>query len=429
MQQMTNNYRAAASAPLLVAASLLLAACAEPATEAEPVQEAAPPAPASTATAYTGARVIVGNGEVVENATFVVDNGEFTAVGAAGAVTVPAGAAQVDLSGQTVMPMILDSHVHTSLDPDALVIDLQRRAVMGVSAALSMGRDAYDELLAVRDNPPPMAARFRTAGRGISRPEPGRPTEPHWIDTPDEAREAVRTEAARGVDIIKVWVDDRDGQYPKITPELSAAIVDEAHQQGLTVAAHIFTLDDGKDLVEVGIDVFAHGVRDRDIDDEFVEAVQARPGLIMIPNLAERGVPTDLSWLEGLMPADELAAAQAENVMDAELQEGYGIQARNLARLAAETELRIAMGTDGNTYWGAHVEMEDMVVAGMSPADVLVAATSVGAEVLGIDNAGSVETGKYADFIVLEANPLDDITNTRQIADVYFGGQVVDRTL
>jgi len=428
MQQMTTSYRAAASAPLLVAASLLLVACAEPATEAVPMQEAAPPPPASTATAYTGARVIVGNGEVVENATFVVDNGEFTAVGAAGAVTVPAGAAQIDLSGQTVMPMIVDSHVHLSLSVDGLVRDLQRRAVMGVSAALSMGRDAYDELLAVRDNPPPMAARFRTAGRGISRPEPGRPTEPHWVDTEEEAREAVRTEAARNVDIIKVWVDDRDGQYPKITPELSAAIIDEAHQQGLTASAHIFTLEDGRDLVEAGIDVLAHGVRDRDIDDEFVEAVQARPALVMIPNLPERGVPTDLGWLEGLMPADELAAAQAENVMDAEIQAVHGIQARNLARLA-DAGMRIAMGTDGNTYWGAHVEMEDMVVAGMSPADVLVAATSVGAEVLGIDNAGSIEAGKYADFIVLEANPLDDITNTREIVDVYFGGQVVDRTL
>ena len=345
------------------------------------MQEAAPPPPASTATAYTGARVIIGNGDVIENATFVVDNGEFTAVGAAGSVNAPAGAAEVDLSGMTVMPMILDAHVHTSLSVDGLTRDLQRRAVMGVSAALSMGRDAYDELLAVRDNPPPMAARFRTAGRGISRPEPGRPTEPHWVDTTGEAREAVRTEAARNVDIIKVWVDDRDGQYPKITPELSAAIIDEAHQNGLTVAAHIFTLEDGKDLVAAGVDVLAHGVRDRDIDDAFVASVRARPELIMIPNLPERGVPTDLGWLEGLMPASELAAAHAGNVMDTEAQAAHGIQARNLARLD-DAGMRIAMGTDGNTYWGAHVEMEDMVVAGMSPADVLVAATSVGAEVM-----------------------------------------------
>ncbi|MDH3418699.1 MAG: amidohydrolase family protein [Gammaproteobacteria bacterium] len=428
MNRVTTSYRAAAEASVLMALSLLLVACGQPATEPEPMQETAPPPPASTATAYTGARVIVGNGNVIENATFVVDNGEFTAVGAAGSVSAPAGAAEVDLSGMTVMPMIIDSHVHTTLSVEGLTQDMQRRAVMGVSAALSMGRDAYDELLALRDNPPPMAARFRTAGRGISRPEPGRPTEPHWVDTTDEAREAVRTEAARRVDIIKVWVDDRDGQYPKITPELFAAIIDEAHLYGLRVAAHIFTLEDGKDLVAAGVDVLAHGVRDRDIDDEFVEAVRAHPELIMIPNLPERGVPTDLSWLEGLMPADELAAVQAGNVMDTDAQEAYGIQARNLARLD-DAGMRIAMGTDGNVYWGAHIEMEDMVVAGMSPADVLVSATSVGADVVGIEDAGTIEPGKYADFIVLEANPIEDIRNTRRIADVYFGGQVVDRTL
>lgn len=428
MNRVTTSYHAAAEACVLTALSLLLVACGQPATEPEPMQETAPPPPASTAMAYTGARVIVGNGDVIENATFVVDNGEFTAVGAAGSVSAPAGAAEVDLSGMTVMPMIVDAHVHTTLSVEGLTQDMQRRAVMGVSAALSMGRDAYDELLALRDNPPPMAARFRTAGRGISRPEPGRPTEPHWVDTTDEARGAVRTEAARRVDIIKVWVDDRDGQYPKITPELSAAIIDEAHLYGLRVAAHIFTLEDGKDLVAAGVDVLAHGVRDRDIDDEFVEAVRAHPDLIMIPNLPERGVPTDLSWLEGLMPADELAAVQAGNVMDTDAQEAYGIQGRNLARLD-DAGMRIAMGTDGNVYWGAHIEMEDMVVAGMSPADVLVSATSVGADVVGIEDAGTIEPGKYADFIVLEANPIEDIRNTRRITDVYFGGQVVDRTL
>lgn len=428
MRTMTTSCHPAINVSVLTTLSLLLLACGQPATDSEPMQEAAPAPPASTATAYTGARVIVGNGNVIENATFVVDNGEFTAVGSAGSVNAPAGAAEVDLGGMTVMPTIIDSHVHTSLTVDGLTRDLQRRLVMGVSGALSMGRDAYDELLAVRDNPPPMAARFRTAGRGISRPEPGRPTEPHWVDTVAEARQAVRTEAARGVDIIKVWIDDRDGQYDKITPELSAAIIDEAHAQGLWATAHIFTLDDARPLVDAGLDVFAHGVRDRDIDDAYIQSVRAHPDLIMIPNLPERGVPTDLSWLEGLMPADELTAAQAQNVSDPEAQEFHGIQARNLNRLA-DAGMKIAMGTDGNTYWGAHVEMEDMVVAGMSPSEVIVSATSVGAEVLGLEDAGTIEPGKYADFIVLEANPLDDITNTRRIADVYFGGQVVDRTL
>jgi imidazolonepropionase-like amidohydrolase len=415
-----------------LAALALLAACSQPEPEMPAASDAATPAPAptSTAVAYEGARLLLGDGRVIENGTFVVDNGEFTAVGAAGSVNVPAGAAVVNLAGRTVMPTILDAHVHTRNDSVAsLEEDLRRRAVFGVSGAMSMGRDDDDALLALRGNEAPGLARFYTAGRGISRPEPGRPTEPHWVDTPDQAREAARTEVGRGVDIVKVWVDDRNGQYPKITPELYGAIIDETHRLGGRVSAHIWSLEDGKGLVSANLDVFAHGVRDRDIDDEFVQLVRNDPDLIMIPNLPERGEPTDLSYVEGIMPADEVARLQAENTTMPELHDAFGIQARNLARLTAETDLRIAMGTDGNVYWGAHIEMEDMVVAGMSTADVIVAATSNAAAAMGIDDAGTIEAGKRADFLVLEANPLDDITNTRRIVDVYLLGTAVDRRI
>ena len=383
------------------------------------------PAPEpTTAVVYEGARLIVGDGSTIENAVFTVDAGQFVAVGAAEDVTVPDGAARVDLGGMTVMPAIVDAHVHLNTTREALIDDLERRAYFGVGAAMSMGSDISDTPLALRSELISGTARFRSAGSGITRPEPGR-REVHWINTEEEARRAMQEEAARNVDLIKIWVDDRDGQYEKLTPELYGAVIDEAHANNLRVSAHIFTLEDAKGLLRAGVDIFAHGVRDQDIDDEFVEMIAERPGVVLIPNLPSRGVSTDLGWLEGAVPDDELASLQAEGA-NPEAQASFDIQARNLARLSEEG-MTIAFGTDGNTPWAPHVEMEDMVAAGMSPADVIVAATRNAAEVMGLDGAGTVEAGKSADFVVLEANPLDDITNTRRIASVYLRGEAVDR--
>jgi imidazolonepropionase-like amidohydrolase len=235
----------------------------------------------------------------------------------------------------------------------------------------------------------------------------------------------VRAEAARGVDIIKIWVDDRGGQYAKMTPELYGAVIDEAHQNGIRVTAHIFTLADAKGLLEAGIDAFAHGVRDMDIDDEFVAMVEARPEVVLVPNMPYRGIPTDYSWLAGFVSAEQLDNLQSQTANPL-AQEGWGIQARNLDRLN-QAGMRIALGTDGNTPYAAHVEIEDMVASGMSAMEAIVAATSNSAEFLGMEDTGIIAVGRSADFIVLDANPLEDITNTRQIRDVYLCGERVDR--
>ena len=379
-------------------------------------------------TVFEGARVIVGDGRApIENATLVVDGSRITQVGRAADVKVPAGAMRVSLTGKTVMPTIIDTHTHLSQDREALTQDLRRRAYYGVSAAMSLGQDVGDLPFKMRAETLPGAARFFTAGRGLTAPEPGRTTAPYWVQSAAEARKAVQELATQKVDIVKIWVDDRNGQYKKLTPDIYGAAIDEAHKNKLRVTAHLFTLEDAKGLWKAGIDAFAHGVRDRDIDDEFLAMVKTRPAFVLVPNLPDRGVKTDLSWLRDSLQPGEWQKLEAANTDRPDAQMQFGIQARNLAKRSA-AGVRIAVGSDGNTPWAPHAEMADMVAAGMTPMQVIVAATRNGAEFLRINDAGTIAAGKSADFIVLDANPLDDITNTRRIASVYLRGAAVNRS-
>lgn len=401
---------------------------------------------------FEGARLVNGDGSVVENSAFAIDNGKFTAVGKKGGVKAPAGAARVDLSGKTVMPALIDTHVHLgwyvvktnqmgadTYSRENLIDHLERVAYYGVSAVQSMGIDPGETGYQIRADPPPNTALFRLAGRGMAMPKAG-PGRSYWqpvaygVTTDAEARADVRELAAKKVDLVKIWVDDRNGTVPKLTPELYRSIIDEAHKNNLRVAAHVFYLSDAKELLRSGIDIFAHLVRDRDVDAELVGMLKQHPNLYAMTTLPDRETTeSDLTFAGETVPAsqikrmrDELAAVKPEDAKKA--REAYGIQSRNLVKYY-KAGVHIALATDSSTAvgWNVHQEMTDMVAAGLTPKQVIVAATKTAAQLMKLNQLGMVAAGKSADFIVLDANPLDDINNTRKIAGVYERGNKLDR--
>jgi imidazolonepropionase-like amidohydrolase len=398
-----------------------------------------------SATLFEGARLITGDGSApIENSAFLMENNRITSVGRKGELNAPAGAARVDLTGKTVMPALVDAHTHLgwaiiktgqmgkdTYTKENLIDHLHRLAYYGVAATQSMGIDPGETPYEVRANPVPDAALFRTSGRGMGRTNAG-PGRPYWqpvayaVESEDDGRKAVQELAAKKVDWVKIWVDDRNGTVPKLTPAMYRAIIDEAHKHELRVVAHIFYLEDAKDLLRAGIDGFAHGVRDKDIDDEFLRLMKERPNVFVIPNLPDIGTALkDPAFLQETVPAAEIQKLKPPTQ---EALDFFWVQARNLKKLN-DAGARIGFGTDSSTAvgWTDHEELTDMVTAGMTPAQVIVAATKTSAEILKLDQLGMVAAGKSADFIVLNANPLDDITNTRRIAQVYLRGKQVDR--
>jgi imidazolonepropionase-like amidohydrolase len=406
---------------------------------------------------FEGARLIVGDGRVIETSALLVQNNRFTRVGRKGEVQAAAGVVRVDLTGKTVMPAIVDPHNHMGYTNQktgvsskdnftraTLVDHLQRYAYYGVAATMSMGLDRWDvnpELpYQLRNEVIPNAALFLTVGRGIAATPMAGPTATYRLGVPygamseAEGRKDVQELVARKVPIIKIWVDDRLGTVPKIQPNVYRAIIDEAHKLNTRVVAHIFALEDGKDLLKAGVDGFAHGVRDKDIDDEYLAIVRQHPNVWVEPNLPEQPEgPESLDWLADTIPAaqlkrmkDQLASrtpAQSKALADA-----FGIQCRNLKKIR-DAGVKIAFATDAgvDVAWTVHTELSDMVQCGVPPAEALMAATRTAAEVVRLDQLGMVAAGKSADFIVLDANPLDAIAGTRRINKVYLRGKEVDR--
>jgi len=407
----------------------------------------------NNAVLFEGARLITGDGSAaIESSAFVMDNNRFTSVGKKGEVRAPAGAARVDLSGKTVMPALIDAHTHLgwavirtgeinkdTYSKDNLTDHLRRMAYYGIAATFNMGTDPGDVGFQLRAQPPAGAALLRLAGRGMGKPNAG-PGAEYWrpvaygITSEADARKAVQELAAKKVDIVKIWVDDRNGAVEKLTPDLYRAVIDEAHKRNLRVSAHIYYLADAKDLLRAGIDGFMHGVRDKDVDDEFIQLFKQHPNVFLTPNLPDKGnSEEDFAFMAGTVPASEVKKArdaQARRTPEQQkrAREFFDLQARNLAKLNA-AGVKIAFGTDSGTTvgWDAHQELADMVTAGMTPSQVIIAATKTSADVMKLNQLGTVAASKSADFIVLDANPLDNIGNTRKIAKVYIRGKELDR--
>ena len=439
---------------------LLLAVVVAAAGSADTAAQAPRPA---EATLFEGARLITGDGGApIERSAFLIQNGRFTRVGRQGEVPAPAGAVRVDVTGKTVIPALIDAHSHIGYMKDLTsgpqnytrenILDhLYKFAYFGVAASQAMGSDfgelpfqLREEMRAGKD---PDAARFLTAGRGLAPIEEISPANmrhaAYVVTTVEGARADVQELAQRKVPLIKMWVDTRGGTIKTLTPDLYGAILDEAHKHGMRVAVHATGLMDAKNLLRAGIDVFAHMISD--VDEELLALFKQHPNTAILLALNAPRRIVSAPWLTPphsliretvssaqVMRLQQRLAGQTPQTVE-QGREAWDRLARGV-RLLASAGVRIGVGTDGGGQngdqfigWTMHTEMENMVIAGMTPAQVLVAATRRSAEILGLDDLGTVAQGKSADFVVLDANPLDDITNTRRIARVFLRGHEIDR--
>ena len=398
--------------------------------------------------------------------TMVVTDGRITDIGRT--ARGPKDAEVIDLSGKFVIPGIINTHGHLGntkgfiQDPKNFTREnaeaqLKNYASYGVTTMVSMGSDqqpVWDLRKSQREGRPAMC-RVITAGRGFTGKN-GYPTSamgmkgvPYEIETVEQAQKAVDEQAALKVDLIKIWMDDHLGKEKKIAPELAAAIIKRAHQAGIKVAAHIFYREDAKALIEAGLDMIVHSVRDKPVDTDLINLMKktgawqgaatltreismfyyAEPRPFLDDPFFQRGVGGPDGEIVKRMKSE---AWQKGLKMDPDfpLYPGFLDQAKRNLKVLFDAGIPIGFGTDSGPpvrFQGyfEHWEMELMREAGLRPAEILTIATRSSAKCLGIDkDFGTLEKGKWADLVVLNKNPLDDIRNTRGIAMTMVAGNV-----
>jgi imidazolonepropionase-like amidohydrolase len=398
--------------------------------------------------AFTGARVIDGTDRApIDNATIVVRGGRVVAVGPSASVTVPAGAERVSLTGKTVIPGLINAHGHVGntvglqqghYSAENVLRDLKTYASYGVTTVFSLGDD-QEAGFKIRDaqNVPTLDhARLYVAGPVLA------------PKTPEEARKQVDEVAAMKSDIVKIRVDDNLGSSPKMPPEIYKAVIDESHKKNMRTAVHLFYLEDAKAVLDAGADFIAHSIRDKDVDDAVI-AMLKRRDICVCPTLT-REVSTFVyestpSWFSDPLfvkyadpkVIDQLKEpARQEQMKNSKSAQRYKValdQASKNTKKLADSGVKIAMGTDTGPparFQGYFelMELELMAKAGLTPKQVLMSATRDAARCQKLDrDLGTLEANKWADFVVLNADPLADISNTKKIADVYVAGNKVAR--
>lgn len=427
----------------------------------------------SQTTIYEGARIIIGDHNMpIEDGSFIVQNGHITAIGKRDSIAAPRGAARVDLSGKTVLPALNNVHVHIGYEgylswgvenhsAENVLDHLEREAFYGVGTTMTMGDQPDDFAIQFQDDQ--QAGKFAPAARfffsaGIAPPGGGpdalliQATTPlhtvREVSTPEEAIAAVRAIAEKHITQVKFWVDNRDntrGGMKKMPPEVYTALIDEAHKHGITVHAHATALDDQKGVVRAGVDVLVHTIANQKLDDEFLALLkQKRPywaPVMGLGDVAELCEPNN-TFIEQVLPDAAVVEVRAGrtwlpsrpcaapstpqlNQRDENLKYNFPRYIASGARIVLSTDAGLSQ--KHSFGFADHHEIAMYAALGLNPADIIVASTSRPAELLHLQDTGTLAKGKRADFIVLNANPLDDIRNLREIDSVYLYGSKLDR--
>ena len=407
-------------------------------------------APQPGVRAFTGFTLIDGTGgAAVRDAVLIVRNQRIAAAGPAATTQIPPGAERVDLTGRFVIPGMVNAHGHVGstvglearaegYTPENLLRQLGLYARYGVTTVVSLGddREAGFRLRDENDTANLNRSRLYVAGPVIA------------AKTPEDARAAVDAAARLKPDWIKIRVDDNLGATEKMRPEVYRAVIERAHEHKLRVAAHIFYLADAKGLLRAGADYLAHSVRDAPVDRELIDLMKAR-NICLCPTLM-REVSTFVYESRPAFFDDPFFKRDADPKVTAALEDPARMAgvaknqsaqqykkalevARANVKALHDAGVRLAAGTDTGPparFQGyfEHLELEEMVKSGLTPAQTLTSATGTAAQCLGLaSSVGTLQTGRYADFIVLARNPSDDIRNTRTIESVWIAGNQVKR--